>query len=176
MYQNTTGPQANPKLTVNKGEASILHSSTLGRLRGGVEAITQDCFFNWFFCVKGLNPGVIMIMVRVNIVVNRTVVVDSEYVFYRTGCRNVSLCQQQQSYSGLRSSRLGRSYSNYLWFFFNDFESEPFFWWPSVAMDMEMMPPLYCLDNMNLSHLSKRCGFFLNTFLYAKQHLSTNFS
>ena len=32
---------------------------------------------------------------------------------YRTGCRNVSHCQQQQPYSGLRSP--GRSYSNYLW-------------------------------------------------------------
>ena len=32
---------------------------------------------------------------------------------YRTGCRNVSHCQQQQSYSGLRSP--GRSYSTYLW-------------------------------------------------------------
>ena len=40
-----------------------------------------------------------MIMVRVNVVVNRTVVVVSEYVFYRTGRRNVSHCQQQQSYN-----------------------------------------------------------------------------
>ena len=32
---------------------------------------------------------------------------------YRTGCRNVSHCQQQQSYSGLCSPR--RSYSTYLW-------------------------------------------------------------
>ena len=32
---------------------------------------------------------------------------------YRTGCRNVSHCQQQQSYSGLCST--GRSYSTYLW-------------------------------------------------------------
>ena len=32
---------------------------------------------------------------------------------YCTGCRNVSHCQQQQSYSGLCSP--GRSYSNYLW-------------------------------------------------------------
>ena len=31
---------------------------------------------------------------------------------YRTGYRNVSHCQQQQSYSGLRSP--GRSYSTYL--------------------------------------------------------------
>ena len=30
---------------------------------------------------------------------------------YRTGCRNVSHCQQQQSYSGLRSP--GRSNSTY---------------------------------------------------------------
>ena len=34
---------------------------------------------------------------------------------YRTGFRNVSHCQQQQSYSGLRSP--GRSYSTYLWDF-----------------------------------------------------------
>ena len=32
---------------------------------------------------------------------------------YRTGCWNVSHCQQQQSYSGLRSS--GRSTSTYFW-------------------------------------------------------------
>ena len=32
---------------------------------------------------------------------------------YRTGCRNVSHCQQQQSHSGLRSS--GRSNSTYVW-------------------------------------------------------------
>ena len=32
---------------------------------------------------------------------------------YRTGCQNVSHCQQQQSYSGLRSPR--RSYSTYVW-------------------------------------------------------------
>ena len=32
---------------------------------------------------------------------------------YRTGCRNVSHCQQQQSYSGLRSP--GRSNSTYFW-------------------------------------------------------------
>ena len=32
---------------------------------------------------------------------------------YRTGCRNLSHYQQQQSYSGLRSP--GRSYSTYLW-------------------------------------------------------------
>ena len=32
---------------------------------------------------------------------------------YRTGCRNVCHCQQQQSYSGLCSSR--RSYSTYFW-------------------------------------------------------------
>ena len=38
--------------------------------------------------------------------------VDSEDE-YRTGFRNVSHCQQQQSYSGLRSP--GRSYSTYLW-------------------------------------------------------------
>ena len=31
---------------------------------------------------------------------------------YHTGCRNVSHCQQQQSYSGLRSP--GRSYLTYL--------------------------------------------------------------
>ena len=49
MYQNTTGPQANPKLTVNKGEASVLHSSTLGRLRGGVEAIPKIAFLIDFF-------------------------------------------------------------------------------------------------------------------------------
>ena len=30
---------------------------------------------------------------------------------YHTGCQNVSNCQQQQSYSGLRSP--GRSYSTY---------------------------------------------------------------
>ena len=33
---------------------------------------------------------------------------------YRTCCRNVSHCQQQQSYSGLHS--LGRSYFTYLWY------------------------------------------------------------
>ena len=32
---------------------------------------------------------------------------------YRTGCRSVSHCQQQQSYSGLRSP--GRSNSTYFW-------------------------------------------------------------
>ena len=32
---------------------------------------------------------------------------------YQTGCRNVSHCQQQQSYSGLRSP--GRSKSTYFW-------------------------------------------------------------
>ena len=32
---------------------------------------------------------------------------------YRTGCRNVSHCQQQQSYLGLRSP--GRSNSTYIW-------------------------------------------------------------
>ena len=63
-------------------------------------------------------------IVRVNVVLNRTVVVDSDWRFdklcsgeaegdYRTGCRNGSHCQQQQSYSGLRSP--GRSYSTYLW-------------------------------------------------------------
>ena len=31
---------------------------------------------------------------------------------YRAGCRNVSHCQQQQSYSGLRPP--GRSYTTYL--------------------------------------------------------------
>ena len=89
-------------------------------------------------------------IVRVNVVLNRTVVVDSDWRFlnpcgshlqsqselyhvswyngrdtinwrdtthldyeddYRTGCRNVSHCQQQQSYSGLRSP--GRSNSAY---------------------------------------------------------------
>ena len=43
-------------------------------------------------------------IVRANVVLNRTVVFDS-----RTGCRNVSHCQQQQPYSGLRSP--GRSNS-----------------------------------------------------------------
>ena len=33
---------------------------------------------------------------------------------YRTGCRNFSYCQQQQTYSGLRSP--GLSYSTYLLF------------------------------------------------------------
>ena len=33
---------------------------------------------------------------------------------YRTGCRNVSHCQQQHSYSGLRSP--GRSNSTYFWY------------------------------------------------------------
>ena len=32
---------------------------------------------------------------------------------YRTGCRNVTRCQQQQSYSGLRSP--GRSSTTYFW-------------------------------------------------------------
>ena len=40
---------------------------------------------------------------------------DSED-YYRTGCRNVSHCQQQQSYSVYSGLRLpGRSYSSYLW-------------------------------------------------------------
>ena len=47
------------------------------------------------FCVKGLNPGVS----------------DSEDD-YRTGCQNISHCQQQQSYSGLCSP--GRSNSTYI--------------------------------------------------------------
>ena len=69
------------------------------------------------------------LIVRVNVVLNRTVVVNSDRRFlkpcgsrrdtthldsedgYRTGCRNVSHCQQQQSYSGLRSP--GRSNSAY---------------------------------------------------------------
>ena len=77
-----------------------------------------------------------------NLVLNRTVVVDSYWRFdnlcgshrqsqslwqrafrdfrgfdseddYRTGCRNVSHCQQQQSYLGLRSP--GWSTSTYFW-------------------------------------------------------------
>ena len=39
---------------------------------------------------------------------------DSED-YYRTGCQNVTHCQQQQSYSGLRS--LGRSNSTYIYSF-----------------------------------------------------------
>ena len=122
MYQNTNGLQANPKLTEDKGEASILHSSALGRLRGGVEAIPKIAFSIDFFCERFkprshfIITGRLRMMVQMNVIVNRTVVVDSEYVFYRTGCRNVSHCQQQQSYSGLRSPGLGRSYSTYLWF------------------------------------------------------------
>ena len=144
MYQNTTGVQANPKLTVDKGEASILRSSTLGRLRGGVEAIPKiDFLIDFFFFAKGLShfiiTGRLCMMVPVNVVVNRTVVVDNEYVFYCTGCRNVSHCQQQQSYSGLRSPRPGRSYSTYLWLFLTissqNLSSDDL----SVAMDMEMM-------------------------------------
>ena len=71
------------------------------------------------------------LIVRVNVVLNKTVVVQSELYHvswwyqqsinwrdttnfdseddYRTGCRNVSHCQQQQSYSALRSP--GRSNS-----------------------------------------------------------------
>ena len=75
------------------------------------------------------------LIVRVNVVLNRTVFVDSDWRFdnlcgshlqsqrlwrlvkdseddYRTGCRNVSHCKQQQSYSGLRSPV--RSNSTYL--------------------------------------------------------------
>ena len=52
MYQNTNGLQANPKLTEDKGEASILHSSALGRLRGGVEAIPKIAFSIDFFCER----------------------------------------------------------------------------------------------------------------------------
>ena len=61
-----------------------------------------------------------------NVVLNRTVVVDSDWRFdnlcgshlqsqsdYCTGCRNVSHCQQQQSYSGLHSP--GRTNSTYFW-------------------------------------------------------------
>ena len=48
------------------------------------------------------------LIVRVNVVLNRTVlltvtdVLDSEDD-YRTGCQNVSHCQQKQSYSGICS-------------------------------------------------------------------------
>ena len=145
MYQNTTGVQANPKLTVDKGEASILRSSTPWSSKGWGWSNTQDWFFNWFFFffAKGLShfiiTGRLCMMVPVNVVVNRTVVVDNEYVFYCTGCRNVSHCQQQQSYSGLRSPRPGRSYSTYLWLFLTissqNLSSDDL----SVAMDMEMM-------------------------------------
>ena len=68
------------------------------------------------------------LIVWVKVVLNRTVVVDSDWRFdnlcgshfdseddYRTGWRNVSHCQQQQSYSGLPSPR--RSNSTY---FLND--------------------------------------------------------
>ena len=56
-----------------------------------------------------------------NVVLNRTVVVDSDWRFdNRTGCRNVSHCQQQQSYSGLRSP--GRSNST----FWNDSWAQTF--------------------------------------------------
>ena len=67
-----------------------------------------------------------------NVVLNRTVVVYSDWCCdnlcgshlqsqsdfdseddYRTGCRNVSQCQQQQSYSGLRTPR--RTNSTYFW-------------------------------------------------------------
>ena len=73
------------------------------------------------------------LIVRVNVVLNRSVVVDSDWRFdntinwrdtthfdseddYRAGCRNVSHCQQQQSYSGLRSP--GQSNSTYFWSWF----------------------------------------------------------
>ena len=46
----------------------------------------------------------------VNVVLNRTFDSDDDYC---TGCRNVNHCQQQQSYSGLRS--LGQSYSTYMY-------------------------------------------------------------
>ena len=79
----------------------------------------------WFY--KQLNyKRRLSLIVRVNVVLNRTAAVDSDWRFdnlcgshldsgddYRTGCRNVSNCQQQQSYSGLHSP--GRSNSTYFW-------------------------------------------------------------
>ena len=76
------------------------------------------------------------LIVRVNVVLNRTVVVDSDRRLdnmcgshlqsqredcnpfdseddYSTGCRDLSRCQQKQSYWGLRSP--GRSNSTYFW-------------------------------------------------------------
>ena len=74
------------------------------------------------------------LIIRVNVVLNRAVVVDRDWRFdnlcgshlqsqsqrlcdsendYCTGCQNVSHCQQEQSYSGLHS--LGRSNSTCFW-------------------------------------------------------------
>ena len=63
--------------------------------------------------VKGFEPrshfkSRLSLIVQVNVVLNRNSEDD-----YCTGCRNVSHCQQQQSYSGLRSPR--QSNSTYLW-------------------------------------------------------------
>ena len=74
------------------------------------------------------------LIIRVNVVLNRAVVVDRDWRFdnlcgshlqsqsqrlcdsendYCTGCQNVSHCQQEQSYSGLHSP--GRSNSTCFW-------------------------------------------------------------
>ena len=77
-----------------------------------------------------------------------------------------------QDYSGLRSPRPGRSYSTYSCFFFKRFRVRNFLLMTFGCYEHGNDAPLYSLDNMNLSHLSKRCFFLKNTFLYAKQHLS----
>ena len=68
---------------------------------------------------------------------------------YSTGCRNVSHCQQQQFYSGIRST--GRLHSAYLW---NDSWVQTFY--------------SNKLDIISLSHFSfwLPCLFFLSFFLF----------
>ena len=59
---------------------------------------------------------VVVVMVMVMVMMMMMMMSSTEVIQltdYGTGCRNVSHCQQQQSYSGLRSP--GRSNSTYFW-------------------------------------------------------------
>ena len=67
---------------------------------------------------------------------------------YRTGCRNVSHCQQQQSYSGLRSP--GRSNSTYFW---NDSWVQAFHSFTPIRL---LTGIRLCLLN-DISEVNERC-------------------
>ena len=114
--------------------AVSLPSPTLACLRAHAKPPWRDAGYGSHYYCERFEPrshfkSRLSLIFRVNVVLNRTVVVDSDWRFdnlccsylqsqdsedgYRTGCRNASHCHQQQSYSGLRSPR--RSNSTYFW-------------------------------------------------------------
>jgi len=107
----------------------LINKSTTDMMCVSTKNLLYLFFFHLLFTSNSLNtkikicilicfpysfPGFILWLLIWLVTINwrETTHFDSEDD-YRTGCRNVSHCEQQQSYSGLRSP--GRSNSTYFW-------------------------------------------------------------